>query len=235
MFLDFDAVRPYTRTQERGSSAGEEAVRVGESEVRAPVQRRAIEKKQRIIEAGFKLFCEQGFHSTNTAEIAREAGVSTGIVYSYFANKKAIFLETIRLYSDLILAPMFQFIAALQPPLEMERIVASLLDTFVASHSMAKDAHEEMMAMSHADADVAKLFHDFDLQTAQTIAETLVGFGFRQDHLLERVHVARGLMEHHCHEVVYTRHDAMDYAAMRGIVIAQVVALFAQPPADGTR
>ena len=49
--------------------------------IREPQQKRSIDKKNRIIEAGYKLFAEKGYFDTNTAEIAKEAGVSTGIIY----------------------------------------------------------------------------------------------------------------------------------------------------------
>ena len=51
--------------------------------IREPIQKRSIEKKEKIIEAGFDLICEKGYYNTNTAEIAKAAGVSTGIVYQY--------------------------------------------------------------------------------------------------------------------------------------------------------
>ena len=57
---------------------------------RNPQQKRSIDKKNRIIEAGFELFKEQGYYNTNTTEIADKAGVSTGTVYSYFKDKKDI-------------------------------------------------------------------------------------------------------------------------------------------------
>ena len=53
-------------------------------EIREPRQERSIEKKNKIIRAGYELFSEVGYYNTNTAEIARRAGVSTGIVYGYF-------------------------------------------------------------------------------------------------------------------------------------------------------
>ncbi|MDE6302929.1 MAG: TetR/AcrR family transcriptional regulator [Clostridia bacterium] len=53
-------------------------------EVREPKQERSIEKKNKIVQAGYELFSEVGYHSTNTAQIAKRAGVSTGIVYGYF-------------------------------------------------------------------------------------------------------------------------------------------------------
>ena len=39
--------------------------------VRTPKQQRSIDKKNRIIEAGYNLFAQKGYYSTNTAEIAK--------------------------------------------------------------------------------------------------------------------------------------------------------------------
>ena len=68
---------------------------MGEYEVRNPIQKRSIEKKEKIIEAGFELICEKGYYNTNTVEIAKKAGVSTGIVYQYFNDKHDIFIEAL--------------------------------------------------------------------------------------------------------------------------------------------
>ena len=45
------------------------------NEVRIPKQKRSIEKKDAIIKASYTLFCEKGYYKTNTAEIAKMAGV----------------------------------------------------------------------------------------------------------------------------------------------------------------
>ena len=65
--------------------------------VREPRQERAIEKKNKIIKAGYELFSEVGYYGTNTAEIAKRAGVSTGIVYGYFQDKRDILLSVLEI------------------------------------------------------------------------------------------------------------------------------------------
>ena len=60
------------------------------NQIRQPKQSRSVETKNRIITAGYQLFSEVGYYGTNTAEIAKKAGVSTGIVYGYFKDKKDI-------------------------------------------------------------------------------------------------------------------------------------------------
>lgn len=79
---------------------------MSENEIREPVQKRSIEKKEKIIKAGFELICEKGYYNTNTAQIAKKAGVSTGIVYQYFKDKHDIFICGLEKYADNIFYPM---------------------------------------------------------------------------------------------------------------------------------
>ena len=39
------------------------------SEIRIPTQKRSIEKRNKIIEKGFELMCNNGYYNTNTNEI----------------------------------------------------------------------------------------------------------------------------------------------------------------------
>ncbi len=53
------------------------------------------EKYTQIIQAAVYMFTNKGFYQTTVAEIAREAGVGKGTVYTYFENKEALFLAII--------------------------------------------------------------------------------------------------------------------------------------------
>ena len=79
-----------------------------EYDVREPKQQRAILKKESIIDAGFKCICEVGYHNTNTAEIAKEANVSTGIIYQYFKDKHDILIESLYAYGNSVFYPMIK-------------------------------------------------------------------------------------------------------------------------------
>ncbi len=47
--------------------------------------------KEKIIEATVRLAMAKGFANTRTAEIAREAGVSEGLIFKYFPTKNQLF------------------------------------------------------------------------------------------------------------------------------------------------
>jgi AcrR family transcriptional regulator len=49
--------------------------------------------RQKILEHGLAVFARRGFHAAAISDIAREAGMSHGLVYHYFKTKEAVFLE----------------------------------------------------------------------------------------------------------------------------------------------
>ena len=48
------------------------------------------EKQENIVNAALKLFAEEGFKSTSTSKVAREAGVSEGLIFRHFGNKEGL-------------------------------------------------------------------------------------------------------------------------------------------------
>ena len=72
------------------------------AEVRIPTQKRSIEKRNKIIDKGFELMCEKGYYKVTTNDIAAYADVSIGIIYQYFKDKKEIFIEGVKNYSNKI-------------------------------------------------------------------------------------------------------------------------------------
>ena len=45
---------------------------------------------RKIMETALELFAVQGFHSTSMNKIAKEAGVSKGLIYNYYESKDAL-------------------------------------------------------------------------------------------------------------------------------------------------
>src|SRR5580658_10172661 len=48
------------------------------------------DKSEAILRAALDLFVERGFHGTSVPSVAEKAGVATGTIYHYFANKEAL-------------------------------------------------------------------------------------------------------------------------------------------------
>jgi AcrR family transcriptional regulator len=54
------------------------------------------DKRQLILDTTLKLIAENGFHGTAMSKVAKEAGVSAGIIYHYFKSKDDLILELYR-------------------------------------------------------------------------------------------------------------------------------------------
>lgn len=50
------------------------------------------EKRQRIINAALREFAAKGYDAASTNEIARDAGISKGLLFHYFTSKKDLYL-----------------------------------------------------------------------------------------------------------------------------------------------
>lgn len=194
--------------------------------IRAPKQQRAIEKKDRIITAGFNLICQNGYYNTNTQDIAKSAGVSTGIIYQYFKDKYDIFLSALEKYGDSIFFPMLKVKNITFAKDEFEDILHKMINNYINNHQVSKTAHEEITAMIHSDKEVAKFYYQKELDMTNSIKELLLNNGFKSEFLDEKVHIMIGLIDNLCHEVIYHKHETMDYNTMTNIVINLIKELF---------
>ena len=195
-------------------------------EVRIPTQKRSIEKRNKIIEKGFELICKNGYYKTNTIDIAEYAGVSTGIIYQYFNDKKEIFIEGIKMYSDSIMFPLIDLLDNKKFEIDnFDKILNNIIDKFIKSHKVSKKAHEEMMALSHLDDDIASIFHEKELTFTNKIVSILKYNNFNEDNIEEKVHIVIGLIDNLCHEIVYHKHDSINYDVMRDEVIKAVISI----------
>ena len=189
-----------------------------DNKIREPIQKRSIEKKEKIIKAGFDLICEKGYYNTNTAEIAQAAGVSTGIVYSYFKDKRDIFIEGIKEYATSIMYPMLEVATSVDLN-NLKELLENMIDVFIKNHKISKSAHEEMMAMRHLDEDIATIFNQSEIDMTNRIVAIFENNGFDIPNLDEKVHLIIGIVENLCHEIVYHKHPSINYDVMKDEVI----------------
>lgn len=190
------------------------------TETRIPTQKRSIEKRNKIIEKGFKLMCEKGYYNTNTTEIAKYADVSTGIIYQYFNDKKDIFLEGVKNYSDSILYPMINILEEKSMDINnLDKIIEDVIDKFITKHTISKKAHEELMAMSHLDEDISNVFKESEIEMTEKIVSLLKENNIILENEEEKVHIIIGIVDNLCHEIVYHNHKKLNYDIMKKEVI----------------
>ena len=196
--------------------------------IRTPQQKRSIDKKNRIIEAGYELFARDGYFNTNTAQIAKHAGVSTGIVYGYFRDKRDILLEVLSIYIDKALTPIMDVFDTLKAPLDFEHLLPLIIDKTIEIHKNNASIHEALHSLSSSDEAVGNKFLELEKDMTINIVDALKAVGYEPEDLFERVHLAMETIQSYAHECVYDLHDYIDYKKMRQGVIKMLLHLLAK-------
>ncbi|HEX6594581.1 MAG TPA: TetR/AcrR family transcriptional regulator [Bacillota bacterium] len=89
--------------------------------------RRNKPKYKRIIEAAVRVIAENGYHASQVAKIAKEAGVADGTIYLYFENKEDILVSVFK-------EKMGQFIDQIADAIETKQTADEKLFTLVDMH-----------------------------------------------------------------------------------------------------
>lgn len=191
--------------------------------IRNPIKKSSIAKKEKIIKSGFELMCMKGYYNVNTAQIAKYAGVSTGIIYQYFNDKRDIFIEGVKYYADSIMFPMINIIDnVIIEKKDLRNVLSKMIDSFISTHTLEKKAHEELMAMSYLDESVADIFKTNEMIMTEKVSSILVKSGFNKNRIEEKVHIFIGMIDNYCHEVVYHKHSNLDYKEMKESILNMI-------------
>jgi AcrR family transcriptional regulator len=138
-----------------------------------PRQERAVEKKNRLLDAARERFATVGYHGTHARDIAEHAGVATGSFYRYFHDKKAIFMALCRRQEAEIGGRIFDQAQMMREASHSEQdILHAMIDFTMASHRENKSFHREVLAMQISDPDVAAWTRERD----QRLLESLQSF-----------------------------------------------------------
>ena len=194
--------------------------------VREPQQERSIEKKNRIIEAGYQLFSEVGYYGTNTAEIAKRAGVSTGIVYGYFQDKRDILISVLDIYINRVFEPILKKFDKLSAPIDYSILIPEVIDLIIKTHKKHAKMHEVLHSLSSTDEAVEAQFIELEDAITVKIAEKLSSLGENVENAMEKIHFAMDIIQSFSHEYIYDKHDYIDYFVMRDMVIKVLINLF---------
>lgn len=147
-----------------------------ESKVRIPKQERSIQKKQLIRTTSLELFCKNGYHPTTTNQIAKEAHMSVGSLYEYYANKEAILIEILNDYFESFLLQKNTVINLFTKNIHTKdkRIwLITLINTFTASHQQSLDFNRELQYLYFSIPQVKEICDKQKAQMRQIIFKSL--------------------------------------------------------------
>lgn len=158
--------------------------------LREPIQKRSIEKKERILKAGFYLFTEKGYHNTNTVDIAKRASVSTGAVYNYYSDKRDIFIESYEDFLNEKSMKLFEKLENIERPFELSYFIDKWITYYFEFYSASSNALTQLRAMMFEDEIIKDKFCDFDNNYFSKIVNILENNGLELENILEKVYLS---------------------------------------------
>ena len=131
------------------------------------------EKAQRIVEAMRSSVARRGVAGSTFDHVAREAGVSRGLLHYYFGTKERLLAEVVRHDTDVRMALLDQQLAGATTPDDvLERLVASLEEIVEAEPELFSLAFE-LFALSRRHEEIATEFAELCRRTREQLATIL--------------------------------------------------------------
>lgn len=138
-------------------------------------QNRGLETKRCILQAGFELFSQKGLHGTNSREIAAAAGVSIGSFYTYFKDKRLLFIELIRSHCGNILNVLNNFPVEAYIDKNPREAVFTLIHSIWTLHMSVYPLNQKAVALRELDPEIDTIIHEQEEAIGQRLVELLKG------------------------------------------------------------
>ena len=191
-----------------------------------PVQARSQKTREKLLKAALSMYEKKGYHKTTVDDIAAEAGVSTGIAYRYFRNKKDMLLSVISYGAENIGIIAETDDADMPEKLtDIRQYLEAILKKFEAFHEKFHDIHEELEGLQHTDEDVRKLYSGISEAKMKDITARLAVFLHDDTNIREKAYAAIGIMEQHCHMMMNNELYGLNTDVMRDMAITAVISV----------
>ncbi|MFF3543054.1 TetR/AcrR family transcriptional regulator [Streptomyces platensis] len=128
-------------------------------------------RRQHIVNAACELFATQGFERTTTAQICKAAGMSSGNVFHYFPNKRAIFVALLQDDKNEKTERLAAATAGADPWAALLEVVRFLAAP--ATEPLAPPLVMEAMLQAHRDPELAELLGQDNTDEHTVITELL--------------------------------------------------------------
>lgn len=195
--------------------------------IREPIQKRSIEKKTKIIEAGLEIFSEKGYYHTNTVEIAKAAGVSIGTVYSYFKDKKQIYIASFEYFLDSHLRPLLDELTKLPKPVNMTLFIDKCIDLFISLYVNSKQTVNELSLIQESNPEIKQYFAAYEDMILSSLVKALENPNISQESLNEKMYLLYTLAEILGQEHAFHYHSNINLEILRQQITKIITQLFA--------
>ena len=114
--------------------------------------------KEKIRTAAMELFMKQGYYATSISDIAKQAGISKGLLYNYYKGKEGLLTEMVEARIREVVEVMEEAVALETPSEQLKYIVNGAIDNihkkpevhrFYLHLQTQPEADEELIKYSH--------------------------------------------------------------------------------------
>jgi AcrR family transcriptional regulator len=140
----------------------------------APARKLEGEKAQRIIEAMRASVGKRGVASSTFDVVAREAGVSRGLLHYYFGSKERLMVEVVRSDCDARVAALEENLATATSADEFVAFLVQTLEAFLSDEPGQSVLYEMLSASRRSEeirAELAELYRRWREQLAEALRD----------------------------------------------------------------
>jgi AcrR family transcriptional regulator len=193
---------------------------------RDPVQARGIQTREKIINAGEKLFIQNGFHNILADDIAGEARVSVGSFYGYFEDKRALFLAVLERASTAMLGGAAEQLSALlvDEQTDVEDLIRKTITVLIDAHRVFFPLYQEAQQMAIFDETVRKYLLESDRSTREVFEKLITSLNpqLEKKRLRSVAHVVYHASEGIVHSLINSQEAGID----QDEIVQEVTLLF---------
>jgi AcrR family transcriptional regulator len=145
-----------------------------EASVATPPRKLEGEKAQRIVEAMRASVGSRGAAGSTFDVVAREAGVSRGLLHYYFGSKERLMVEVVRSDCDARVATLEENLATATSAEQFVAFLVQTLEAFLSDEPGQSLLYEMLSASRRSDeirAELADLYHRWRAQLAGALRE----------------------------------------------------------------
>ena len=145
-------------------------------ELKAPRPRRGSpeQTRDRLVAAAAHLFNRDGYHGTDSNQIAKEAGYSTGAFYKHFKDKREIFLAA---YETWVASEWKAVAAELTAGGAVEDITRRLVALSIDFHTRWRGLRSSLLELVSTDAEVKRFYRKQRRRQLDVMAELRAKIG----------------------------------------------------------
>ncbi|MBI5106252.1 MAG: TetR/AcrR family transcriptional regulator [Solirubrobacterales bacterium] len=131
------------------------------------------EKAQRIVDAMRSSVATRGVAGSTFDHVAREAGVSRGLLHYYFATKERLLAEVVRRDTDLRMAQLDEQLASASSAADFVGLLRASLETAVREDTEFLTLMFEFFTLSRRNEEIAAEFAELVRRTRESVAAVL--------------------------------------------------------------